>query len=338
MGRKYNYVSMDRVLSKIYRDLGLEEISETDVVEWAGEALEAIGAIGLYEEAIAFAEVNNHQIDLPNGLHSITQIARNNRWSKEDKDICPANVILDCNQQEMLDSTSSNCGCNDTLEECPVVLDCDGKILGDYEIAYYRPYFDLQYEYDLWGQSHYYKENYTPVRLANHAFFNSIVCQEEDPAYKNQNRVYQNTGTDEYTIAGDKIRFSFKEGSVAIAYHRQKIDEETGYPMVPDDISIISAITYYITWKYMARLWYMGREGYGDKMQESERQWIWYCRQAGNKTMMLYGVDEFQNFTDSRSQMLPTKNRYYGFFGKLGRSQDGSWKDTNGGNFRLRGI
>lgn len=340
MGRKYQFTTLERVLSKLYRDLGLEEISETDVVEWTGEALEAIGAITLYEEAVAFLEIDNHQADIPNGLHSIIQIARNNRWEKKEKNLCPANIILDCSTEEMedSDSESSPCGCTDTdlVYQDFVPLDCDGKIIGDYEVAYYRPYFDLQYEYHLWGNSHYYKEHYTPVRLANHSFFNTIVCKEEDPSNKVYN--YPSNGQDEYTIVGDKIRTSFKEGSIAIAYYRQKLDEETGYPMIPDDVSVINAITYYITWKYMSRLWYMGREGYTDKMQESERQWIWYCRQAGNKALMLHGVDEFQNFTESRNQLLPTKNRYYGFFGKLGREGYTGFKDPNHRNFRLRGI
>lgn len=65
---------------------------------------------------------------------------------------------------------------------------------------------------------------------------------------------------DEYTLVGDKIRTSFKEGSIAISYYRQKVDEETGYPLIPDDYSIITAITMYITMKYMGRLWYMGRK------------------------------------------------------------------------------
>ena len=89
--------------------------------------------------------------------------------------------------------------------------------------------------------------------------------------------------------------------------------------MIPDDVSIINAIFWYIAWKYNTRMWMIGREGYADKMQESERQWIWYCKQSGNKHILPYGIDQFQNLTESRSQLLPTKNRYYGFFGKLGR-------------------
>jgi len=328
MARELQYTTLDRVLSKIYRDLGLEEISETDVVEWSGEALELIGAITLYEEAVAFIEIENHHGVLPNGLHSIIQVARNNRWVKKEKEVCPANVILDCTEEE-IKQPNNKCGCN---KDFPVLLDCNGTPIVEYDTAYYRPYFDLQYEYYGWTSSNLYKQEYTPVRLANHTFFKSVVC-DEDP------KIYSNCGlNDEYTLVGDKIRTSFKEGSIALSYYRQKIDIETGYPMIPDEISIISAITHYIAWKYMSRLWYMGREGYTDKMQVAEQQWQWYCKQAGNKQMMLYGVDEHQNFTDSRFQLIPKRNRYYGFFGKLGRPENTNFKDPNRRNFKLRGI
>lgn len=336
MGRQLNYVSADRIIAKLYRDLGLEDINETDVIEWCGEALEAIGTITLYEEAVAFIEIENHQADLPNGLHSIIQVAKNNRWSKDDKEqLCPANIILDCSHEEMenINSPNTPCGCNNESINVfdGVPLDCNGHLIGDVEVAYYRPYFDLQYEYHLWGNSHYYKEHYTPVRLANHSFFNTIVCPEDQNWYTGGH-------TDEYTIVGDKIRTSFKEGSIAISYYRQKIDEETGYPMIPDEYSIITAITMYVTMKHMARLWYMGREGYADKYQKAEQDWQWYCKQAGNKALMPHGVDQFQNLTESRNQLLPSRNRYYGFFGKLGREGNTGFKDPNHRNFRLRGI
>lgn len=123
-----------------------------------------------------------------------------------------------------------------------------------------------------------------------------------------------------------------------MAYYRQKLDSETGYPMIPDDISILNAIVYYVIWKYMARMWYLGREGYADKMKEAEQQWQWYCKQAGDKQMMLYGIDQHQNFTDGRFQLIPRKNKYYEFFGKLGREEYTGFKDPNRRNFRLRGI
>lgn len=334
MGRKLQYTTLDRILSKIYRDLGIEEISETDVIEWSGEALELIGAITLYEEAVAFIEIENYQADLPNGLHSIIQVARNNRWVKQEKELCPANIVLDCTTEEIKDTTNA-CGCGDKPypEGSPIPLDCNGTPIIDYELAYYRPYFDLQYEYHGWMKSNLYQQEYTPVRLANHTFFNSIVCEEDPAIYCPSCNI-----SDEYTIVGDKIRTSFKEGSIALAYYRQKVDPETGYPMVPDEVSVINAIFWFVAWKYNARMWMMGRDGYADKMKESEMQWHWYCKQAGNKQMMLYGIDEHENFKDSRFQLIPKNNRYYGYFGKLGKPENTNFKDPNRRNFRLRGI
>jgi hypothetical protein len=323
MGRKFQYTSLDRILSKIYRDLGIEEISETDVIEWSGEALEGIGAITLYEEAVAFVEVENHEAKLPNGLHSIMQIARNNHWVKENP-ICPANILYDCSTEEMAEETPECTTC-----DTPVV-DCNGKLVGDFEVAYYRPYFDLQYEYHGWMKSNMYQKHYSLVRLSNHTFFSSLVCNEDEGLYQ--------SCSDEYTIATDKLRFSFREGSVAIAYTRQVVDQETGYPMIPDDYSVITAITMYITMKYMGRMWYMGREGYSDKYQKAEADWQWYCRQAANSLTKLFGEDEHQNFLEGRFQLIPNHKKYFGHFGKLGREQYTGFKDPNKRNFRLRGI
>lgn len=308
MGRKFQYTTLDRIISKLYRDLGLEEISETDIVEWAGEALEAIGAIGLYEEAVAFITVENHQAILPTGLHSILQIAKDNKW--EPNTLTPANVLLD--SSTLVEDLS-------LLPTFPgVIIDANGTPVTDYEIAYYRPYFDLQYEYSGWMASKLYQQ-YTPVRLANHSFFGTVVCKEIEGLYQ--------SCTDEYTLQNDIIKTSFKEGGIALAYYRQKVDETTGYPLIPDDISVITAITKYITFHYMSRLWYMGKEGYSDKMQKAEADWQWYCKQAGNAIMKPFGIDEHQNLLEQRYQLIPNRNKYYGFFGKLSRPEGQQYRN-----------
>lgn len=302
MPRKFQYTTIDRIISKIYRDLGLEEISETDLVEWAGEALEAIGSVNLYEESVAFIEVKDYQAELPCGFHAIINIAKNNFWEEDNKTCCTANEIV-------LDTPVTETPCNSSKCGGDFIFDCRGGLIQEHEQVYYRPYFDLKYEYEGWSKSNMFRQKYTPVRLSNHSFFGSIVCHEDSELYS--------SCTEEYTLVHDKLKFSFKEGFVAVAYLKQMIDEKTGYPMVPDDYSIITAITMYITMKYMARLYYMGREGYSDKFQKAESDWHWYCKQAGNNSMMLYGIDEHENFLKQRYQLIPKHNRYQGFFGKL---------------------
>ena len=293
--------TMDRVFNKLYRDLGLEDISEDDVVEWTGEVLEHIGVVSMLEEHVAFIEVNNHKADLPTNLTSIIQVAKNSKYNNVDKGICVQEVV------EVLTNQENDCdNCVDMSQRDFIPLDCRGGILGDYEVAYYRPFFDLQYEYYNWSNSILFQQYFVPVRLSNKTFFNSIVCEEDPQIYLNSR--------DEYTIAGNTLKLSFKEGQIALAYYSLPLDPETGYPMIPDEVSVIEAIVSYITYKYMKRMWYLGREGYTDKYKQAESDYNWYIAQAKNKLFGPYGIDDFQDLLEQNKQLIPNLSRYKNFF------------------------
>lgn len=312
---QHQFVSVDRIFSKLIRDIG-DNFNEADVVEWCGEALEAIGTERAYEEAVAFIEVKNHQCLLPSGIHSIIQIARNQAWTGPSSDaFCPASVLVNTANPAATPAPS-----------IPVVLDSMGQPISDYDLAYYRPYFDLQYEYYNWVGSSYYKNGYTPVRLKTSSFFESLVCTETNTS------LYQGV-TDEYTVIQKKIlRFSFAEGSIALAYNRQIVDPETGYPMVPDSYSHTTAIVKYITMMMQQKLYYAGREGAEGRMKNAEADWQWYCKQSSSQDMMPQGIDEHQNLLDQRSYLLP-RNRYYGFFGKQAQPEDRKFNDPDARNY-----
>lgn len=313
---RYSYVSIDRIFNKVSRDLGEGNIKEADIIEWTGEALEFIGAVNRYEEAVAFIDVTNHQCELPKGLHAIIQVARNTRWSPQNKDMfCPQQVSTALQTEQE----------SETVNFVP--LDCEGKPITDYEVAYYRPFFNLQYEYFDWRKSNLYSSCYQPVRLSNHSFFNSLVCKEG-----NSEELY-NTIRDEYTvIKGQYLRFSFPEGQIALAYLKQMVDEETGFPLIPDHISYTTAIVKYLTLKITERQFYAGREGSQTKVQKAEQDWHWYCKQAGNVDAMIHGEDEHQNYLEQRSYILPRQNRYYGFFGKLSHPEGRKFNDPDSRN------
>lgn len=341
--KQVKYTSIDRIFAKLIRDLGLETVNEGDIIEWTGEALEAIGAVTLYEEAVAFIEVKNHQANIPSGLHSIIQIAKNHccsgpKDSIEDL-VCPQKVIENIDPvdepRKINPCNCDNqytCDCNGTKVDY-TLLDCNGQPINAYDIAYYRPYFDLQYEYNLWRGSRYYGSCYSPVRLSNNTFFNSIVCREQEDNYYNTHNIY-NTHRDEYTIIkGEILRFSFKEGSIALSYLRQVVDKETGYPMIPDSYSYTTAITKYITMKVMEREFYAGREGSAGRLQKAEADWQWYCKQAGNRAMMPEGIDDYQDILEQRNYIVPNLRHYYSFFGKLNTPENRSWNDPDRRNY-----
>ena len=198
----YKYVSIDRVFSKIARDLDESNIVEADIIEWAGEALEFIGAAKMYEEAVAFIEVKNHQCELPAGLHAVVQVARNRCWSPkpDDNTLCPKAIIESKAQENPFVQGEPGCNtCTPTVNGQAakpdyIVLDCNGQPINDYDLAYYRPYFDVKSYYINWTNSSIYNQCYTPIRLTTNTLFNSLVCKE-----KNYQTLYSSC-RDEYTV------------------------------------------------------------------------------------------------------------------------------------------
>lgn len=316
------YVSIDRVLGKFHRETSKEGVSETDLIEYVGEALDFLNVADSQEEAVAFLEVKDYQVQLPMYLNTILQVARDNSF------VAPEEDSTDCSPQSFLEKYGECCGeeqINNPLD-C-VITDCQGKILNkEYDIAYYRPYYDLKWLYQFWCDSAYYKQNFTPVRLANHTFFNSIVAKEKcDIPYSNTD-----LSGDEYSIVGTTekyLRFSFKEGRVAVAYLRTAIDINTSLPLIPDNISYLTAITYYIKWKLEEVDFDDNREGSGGKMQYYEKHWLKYCRQAKNFAKMPKTIDQFQNLLEQSHYLIPRHRRYYGFFGNLGREENRLFND-----------
>lgn len=326
------YTSVNRVLAKVHRDLKGTEVNESDAIEWIGEALEFLKVPQVQEQAVAFMEVRNYEADLPDGFQMILQVARDNNWTPETKDDCciPMETIEEVTEQSTDD-------CTDCFTQ-PV--DCNGRPLFDDACPSYIPHFDMQWQYIPWTSCSYYKENFTPVRLANHTFFNTIVCKEKhDTPYQGNQDVYDHPlknnflgQQDEYTIVGSvdkKLRFSFKEGYVALAYIRNAIDRETGYPLVPDNVSYVTAITYYLKWKMAEMYAWNGREGYEGKADKAEQKWLKYARQGKNYMKMPKSIDQFQNLLEQSHYLIPRHRRYYGYFGNLGREEERKFNDPD---------
>ncbi len=298
---KYQFIPLDSILAKYHRDFRGLGINEGDAIEWIGEALGFAKIHGNSEEAVAYIEVKNYQCDIPNGLHYVIQIARNNQWTPENKEICNTNLIMESLQSEQ--------------NTCPVPVDCNGELVGDYEVAYYRPFFDLQYEYLGWANKTYSTRQYTPVKLSNNSFFNSVVC-----TVPGMESLYSSC-QDEYTIVQDQLRFSFKEGFIALAYLRQITDECTGYPMIPDDESARAAITYYLAWKFKQREAYNHREGAAALSVDAENLWLKYIKQFKAKTKMPSTIDDLETLKNESNYLIPRRRRYDNFFGKLGTAE-----------------
>jgi hypothetical protein len=319
--KEVTYTTVNRIFSKLSRDLGIDDFSEVDAIEWAGEALEAIDAVTMLEECVEFIEVKNHSIQLPKFTNSIIQIAEHN--GDDYSETTPTAIV-----ESICDITSGavdpDCGCDTATKYVPV--DETGYPIFIDDVYEWQPYINVQAEYVNWTACDLYKNTWTPVRLADHTFFNSVVCQERD-----SDLLYSNSKS-EYTIVGDStLRFSFQEGYVAISYNRQKLDENM-HPMIPDHFAYVTAVTKYITFMMMQRMWYMGRDGYEKRMLKAEADWQWYCKQAGNRALMPKGIDAYQNMLDQSQYLIPRNFRYNQFFKDLGRPEQRKFNDPDNRN------
>lgn len=310
MMNKYSFVSSQVILAKLSSDLRGTNLHESDIIDWVGEALGFMKVTTNLEEATAFLDVKNHHVSFPEGLQYIIQVAKDNNFPEDIQ-----NTISPPSVETVL------------APNVPVVLDHNDQFEDIVNVAYYRPYFDHSYEYLDWVYSDVYKQRFSPIRLANHTFFSSLVCAEDKGIY--------DTGCrgEEYTVAVNRLRFSFKEGLVAVSYLRTVICPETGYPMIPDNMHAITAISYYVKWKMAERFAWAGREGWETKADKAEARWNKYVKQANNVAKMPQGIDQWQDLMDQGNYLIPRRSRYFGFFGNLATPEQRPFNNPDG---RLR--
>lgn len=312
-----SFVSIYEIINQINRNYPNISWSDTEIIEWAGEALGLIGAVPALEDAIAFIEVANHQCGMPCAIQQIVGIAKNERYVAEDAG----------NTAVVAGELTEEGG-----ETYPVPIDCNGKPITGVELAYYRPYFDLRYETGEWLTSSRYSSDFVPVRLSENIYMDAISCDNDPSPYAVCQYEYK-------IVPKTKIlRFSFESGQIALAYKRTPIDDN-GYPMIPDIESYRAAIQAYCIYRKMAMQFYGGDEGGVSRFQKAEADWQWYCGQAGSAMMMPNGLDEIQNMMDIKQKLIPRMFSYYDFFGRIAHPEDRAFNNPdNRSGYGLRGY
>ena len=152
------------------------------------------------------------------------------------------------------------------------------------------------------------KNSLSPVRKANGSFFNKL----------------KNSDFNEYTVVGNvcqKLRFSFRDGVIILAYLRNYIDEETGYPYIPDTSFHVEAITYYIKWKLLENKIFNGDRNYLNVAADFERKWLHYAKQANNYSKMPKTIDDYQDLMNSSVHLILDRRKYYRYFNNYKNGQ-----------------
>lgn len=301
------YTTIERIINRLGRSIPEDYINETDIIEYTGEVLEHLKNFNNQIQSVKVLEVNNNETELPDYLTGILQVARIN-YDIEKNNPCKGEPILPT--ENIYNPNISGCGCDDCEELEELIGNLQDKS-NRFEIS---NIFDVPY---VSLMSFYKRDLITPIRLSNHVFFNSIVCEEKF-------KVYCPNCTDEYDIVGTidkKFRFNFKSGWVVLSYLRSAIDKNTGYPLIPDEENCLATITYYIKWKIAERLSWDKPQQYINMARENERLYYKYIKQAKNYFKMPKYIDHFQDSLEETHNLIPDYNKYYGFFGNLSRMQ-----------------
>lgn len=302
MAKKYNFISVDTLLAKFARELKETTINEGDIIEWIGEALSFMKVISQNEEAVAILKVNNYTAELPSPIKYLTQVAKLNNHNNYDCNCCSIET------EEFIEE-----GC-DCEESCYQDFNESNEYIipGTYTAKY--SYLDFYRSFK--------RNKIEPMKLANGAFFNSLVCRELD----NEISSYYNNCEHQYSIVGtsglNAIRTSFKEGWVAVAYVRTPTDEETGYPLIPDEPNHIQAINYFVRWKIAESLAWVGREGFANIAIQSEERWLKYIRQANNTAKMPSGAADYEDLKNQSLYLIPKTNKYNNYFGTINKREN----------------
>ncbi|MBQ1668359.1 MAG: hypothetical protein II063_10330 [Prevotella sp.] len=285
-----NYIPIYSVISDIYRDLGIDDISEADAIEWGVRALKFMDVHGVHDINTEFIEVENYQCPLPSRAHQVLQIARHNSEKKLPKK--PAQMFYEvpdnkcgCSEPQPV----SGCGC----QQPPTTRLCVCQSYVN-NWGFYMPFVINRRCRE--------RREWTLVMPTNNNFFGLGRCERA-----------VSDKFDEYSIDNGRVLFSFKKGIVAISYEAYRSDEN-GVPLIPDDVSATEAITKFIIMKYMQRQWYLGRDGYQDKMMKAEQDWQWYCKQFVIK-MVMPSEDEYRKLAIKQRRLIPQYSK--DFFGYI---------------------
>jgi len=107
-----------------------------------------------------------------------------------------------------------------------------------------------------------------------------------------------------------------------MSYTAVPTDEE-GFPMIPDHMSFIDAVYWYVNMKI--RYLQMATEGTRiaqTLFQHAESKWRFYVRQAYGKAMMPSGVGQFEALKNQWLRLMPTPNEAETFFQYLNTKEE----------------
>ena len=290
----YKTISSKAVVRKIFRDLKPHNDNWIDdAIEWIGEALEHIGASSQLCQKQCVLDITDHKVLMPSDLYYINQVAINNSVSPiNSTELDTLITKVKELKEEINDAQADGLEYSSTTS---VLHEINSRIVV-LENVYFKNESTLQ-----------------PLQYGASTFHKSMHCE----GCVNENTHYEDT----YIVDCDYIKTSFVSGKICLSYMAFPTDEDC-FPLVPNDISFMEAMFWYIYKKILLSLKAPAElKANGIDYGFAEQQWKYYCTQARNAANFP-DIDRYESFMNQWVRMIPNMNRHDLGFEQLNNRED----------------
>ena len=298
----YKLTSVKSVIAKVFTDLDLQEETHrvSDMIEWAGEALEKIGAFPYFVNKVTglegrpLLELNNYQCKLPCDFYSLIQMTYSENTNGP---FLP--MRYSTGHFETAGDTEDITNTTITPAESDIV-------------TFTMQLYDLTYDAAL---------TYLNTNPEKRVLIASMISDGYAKVVNIDHNLGNPLTTTEditYVIAHNYIKTNVRTGYIMMAYQAIPTDCD-GYPMIPDEISFKEAIYWYITMKMMYPKWAEGR--IRDAVYyDARRSWNYYCKQAYGDALMP-NADKLESIKNAWVRLVPNLKEHASGFSTLGQEE-----------------
>lgn len=298
----YKLTSVKSVIAKVFTDLDLQEETHkvSDMIEWAGEALEKIGAFPYFVNKVTglegnpLLELNNYQCKLPCDFYSLIQMTYS---EKSNGPFLP--MRYSTGHFETFGEVSNTTN----LSTVPPESDIITFAMQLYNMTYAEALTYLNSNPDKRTLiSDMVSDGYAKVVTIGSDITNPLTTTDDIT----------------YVIANGYIKTNVRSGYIMMAYQAIPTDCD-GYPMIPDEISFKEAIYWYINMKLMYPKWAEGRVR-DAVYYDARRSWNFYCKQAYGDALMP-NADKLESIKNAWIRLIPELKEHNSGFSTLGQAQ-----------------
>ena len=298
----YKLTSVERVIAKVMTDLDIKEGDHriSDMVEWAGEALEKIGAFPSFtnkvcgKDGVPLLEVNNYIVKLPCDFYNLIQASFSTSQQGPYYPMRYGTGNFDSGNPDVATQ-------NDASIVSTVAATSDLVILA-------MTLYELDYQAAL------VKINAEPETRSKLG----AILNIKTPTLPGVNNPMATTRDITYVITPGYIKMNVESGYIMLAYQAIPTDDKH-YPLIPDDPSFIEAIYWYIVMKLYYPQWVAGtvRDAV---YYDARRSWSYFCKQAFGGALMP-NTDQLESIKNSWVRLIPEINEHSAGFSTLGQQQ-----------------